>query len=144
MNMFARRVEPVAPVLPNPATMSEEVAGFIDNMARQREELVFFRSETDTLQNELKVAHEHIRRLEAELTDVRDQRDFLQRHDTAMLTSLHNIKVLIDASLASAKAQAYAPPGTGQQDHTQEKIDDAVAQLAQKLAAEQTTEQAGA
>ena len=103
----------VTPLPQQQPTVTPEVQAFINSTTRQRQELQYLQSENAQLQNDLKLAHERIRMLDSELTTVRADRDFLQRHDGAMLTSLHNIKVLIDASLASARDDAYAPPGSG-------------------------------
>lgn len=116
MSMFARKIEPIVAEFPKPApAMSEEVAGFIDKMNRQREELAYFKSECTTLTNELKLANERIQRLDAELVDLRDQHWRLLRHDTTLTGGLDQIKVQIVALLENSKKSEYAPPGTGTQ-----------------------------
>lgn len=139
---FLRR-EPQPPALPETQpTVSPEVQAFIDSSARQREELAYLRSENDALNLEVRVSHERIRMLESELTEVRAARDFFQRHDGDMMKALGIIKGVIVAEEANARANAYAPPGTGQLDRSRQGDDLAagVAALAQKLAPEQPHE----
>lgn len=140
---FLRRSPAVPPLpVPQPREASPETTAFLDSVTRQREENAYLRSELETVTRENKLAHERIRMLESELTAVRADRDFLTRHDASMLTSLRDIKALIVMAEERAKAEAYAPPGSGTQDTTQQADELAagvaagVADLAAKLAPE--------
>lgn len=135
---------PTVPPLPTPQPReaSPETTAFLDSVTRQREENAYLRAELENVTRENKLAHERIRMLETELTEVRADRDFLTRHDASMLTSLRDIKALIVMAEERAKAEAYAPPGSGQQDHSQQgdELAAGVADLAAKLAPETRTD----
>ena len=134
---FLRREEPQPPAMPQTQpSVSPEVAAFIDSTTRQREELAYLRSENDTLNRELRLANERIRMLDEELTHTRNARDWFCRHDAFMLATLDDIEAMIVARKAKARAEAYAPPGSGQEDHTQngDELAAGVADLAAKLA----------
>jgi hypothetical protein len=103
-----QRAEPVPPVTPQP--VSPEVQAFIDMSTRQREDLQYFQLQCQHLENELKLTQERLRSTEIELQTVKADKDFLQRHDASMLTGLHDIKVLINATEQRALASAVAPP----------------------------------
>ena len=133
--------EPIAPRLP-PAVRPEDrrqmTLDFMDSVDRDREENAYLRSEVEQLRVELKVAREEVRNLDRELNFVRDDRDRLLQHDTAIMTSLENIEALIVAAKAKARAEAYAPPASGTQQQPEETEQDRqiTAGLAERLAPE--------
>lgn len=109
-------MEPIVAPLPREnAIMTPEVAAFVDATTKQREENAYLRGEVDQLTRDVRLAHERVRMLESELTEVRADRDFLQRHDAEIMNGLEVIETVIIAQKAKARASAYAPPGTGQQ-----------------------------
>lgn len=137
---LSRDRNPAVPALPvpQPREATPETTAFLDSVNRQREENAYLRSEVEQTSRELKLAHERIRMLETEITNVRADRDFMTRHDASMMTSLRDIKALIVMAEERARAEAYAPPGSGQQDHTKaaDELAEGVAELAKKLAPE--------
>ena len=117
---------------------SPEVASFIDHTTRQREELAYFKHHAGQIEQDLKVANERIRMLERELEWLRDERDQLYRHDHNMLGGLGAIKAASVNLEEQSRAQAYAPPATGQQQQPEETEQDRqiTAGLAERLAPE--------
>lgn len=136
------RIDPPVPSVPRPSPppRSAAVAEWIDYDERQREENAWLRSENAELKTDLKVAQERLRDVEAELTHVRNERDWLTRHDAKMLSTCEDVMALITARLKDARAHAFAQPGTGQQEHEQptERDDQIIENLATALAPERT------
>jgi len=138
----AEKQEPSMPRLP-PAVRPEErrqlTMDFVDSFDRTQEENTYLRSENDQLRVELKVAREQVRNMERELNFVRDDRDRLLEHDASIMTSLENIEALIVSAKAKARAEAYAPPGSGPHQPPEETERDLeiVKGLAERLAPEQ-------
>ncbi len=115
---------------------SPQTTAFLDSVEQQAQELAYFRSHNAQLENDVKLANERIRSLESELYEAKEDRDFLQRHSTTMLTSLHNILTIIVAAEKSAREHAFAPPGSGTQRPAEndERDQQIVEGLAAKLA----------
>jgi hypothetical protein len=136
------RVEPHLASLPeaNGAPVSPEVAAFIDSTTRDRQELAYLRSHAAQLENDIKVANENNRLLREELTHVRNERDWLTRHDAKMLSTCEDIQALIATRLKDARAHAFAQPGSGTQEQAQptERDDKIIENLAASLAPERT------
>lgn len=136
--LVRNRREPATPPLPVviPDAELPEVKAFVAASARQREDLAFWKSEAEQVGRDLRLANERIVRLTAELNEVKHERDWLRLHDNSMINSLDDIEALIARAKSKARAEAYAPPGSGQQDITQQGDDLAagVSELAAKLA----------
>lgn len=136
--------EPRLPQLPAQPPRSEAVAAWLGEHEKLEHECAFLRDDNARLSNGLKVANEHIIMLKDELNAVRDQLDYIVRHNGSIMTSLDNIETLIIAAKKKARAEAYAPPGSGSDTtsertaEAQEKIDEAAAKLAAQLAPEGT------
>jgi chromosome segregation ATPase len=115
----------------HPEELRKSASKFMNDYDGLLEENAYLRSEKDMLERELKLAREQVRGLDRELNFVRDDRDRLLQHDTAIMNSLENIEALIVSAKNKARAEAYAPPGTG----TQEPADPLPAEAQQELAA---------
>lgn len=113
--------------------VTPEVAAFIDSSKRLREDLAYYKSHSAQLENDVKFANERIRSLEVELDYVRDERDRLYRHDHNMLGGLGAIKAAIVNLEEQSRAEAYAPPGSGQREPEQPL--DAAAEAGLKIVA---------
>jgi hypothetical protein len=114
---------------PAPQPVSPEVQAFIDMSTRQREDLQHYQSRCQQLENELKLTSERLRSTEIELRSVKDDKDFLMRHDSSMLTGLHDIKVLIIATEERARANAVAPAAPPRGNEGALDLDEAVAEI---------------
>lgn len=132
-----RGKEPVPPPLPRvPQEKRRQLAmDFMDDVDRQREECAYLRTENDQLRVENKVLREQVRLLQDELNFVRDQLDRVGTHDKLMLGGLGAIKAAIIDLEQRSRAEAYAPPGSGNA-QTEAAIDNAAAELAKQLAPE--------
>lgn len=136
---FLRKQEPAPPPLPRvrqPEEMRQMALDFMSDVDRQREENAYLRSANEQLRVDLKAALENARMLESELAYVRDERDQLYRHDHNMLGGLGAIKAAIINLEQQSRASAYAPPGSGTEDHTKQgdELADGVAKLAATFA----------
>jgi len=135
------RLEPMLQPLPGEnGPVTPEVQAFIDSTTRDRQELAYLRSHSAQLENDIKVANENNRLLREELTHVRNERDWLTRHDAKMLSTCEDVMALISARLKDARAHAFAQPGSGQQEQEQptERDDEIIENLAASLAPERT------
>ncbi len=104
------------------------------------EQLAYFKDRATHLENENKLNIERIRDLEEELTHTRNARDWFCRHDATMLATLDDVEALIAARKSKARAEAYAPPGSGAQETEPMTAEDEqrVTDLARALAPEKT------
>lgn len=136
------RHEPTPPALPPQEAPGrpKAVLDFLETTDRMREELAYFKSHAAQLEMDLKVANENGRLLREELTHVRNERDWLTRHDAKMLSTCEDVMALITARLKDARAHAFAQPGSGQQEqeHPTERDDKIIEGLAATLAPERT------
>lgn len=105
------------------ADMPDEVKVWAASQIRRGQELTYFRTHSAELENDIKLANERIRMLESELNFIRDDRDRLQTQLASILRSFRNIKVLIMDSEADARAEAYAPPGSGTEPGPERPLD---------------------
>lgn len=102
------------------------------------DELAYFKDRAAHLENEQKLNIERIHDLETELTHARNRGDWYCRHDAFMDATLEDVLALIVARRKQARAEAYAPPGTGAADHSAQGDDlaEGVADLAKTFAPE--------
>ena len=130
--------EPIVPRLP-PAVRPEDrrqmTMEFMDNFDRTSEENAYLRSALEQSQIELRAEREIRRSLEREMDFIRSDRDRLLEHDASIMNSLENIETLIVSAKAKARAEAYAPPGSGTQGQTEPTVQDQkiIEGLAEKL-----------
>lgn len=116
-SFLKRKQEPSLPALPPEDTMSQRPKAVIDFLTatdQMREENAYLRAENDQLKRELGITNEHRRSLASELAEIKRDKDFLQRHDAMMLGGLDDLEVLIINLKERSRAQAFAPPGSGQ------------------------------
>ena len=131
-----RMTSPTPPSYNKPPEVTPEVAAFVDANARAVAELARLKSENEQMKYELKIADERVRMLDAELTHVRNERDWLTRHDAKMQATCEDVASLINSRLKDARADTYAQPGSGTQEQQETSSWDEVMikGLAQKLA----------
>ncbi len=136
------RNEPAPPALPplDSSGRPKAVLDFLETTDRMREENAWLLSENAELKNDLKVALARLHDVEGELTHVRNNRDYFCRHDRAVVATLEDVQALIGARLKSARAEAYAAPGSGAQEPEQPdpRDDRIIENLAATLAPERT------
>ena len=109
--------EPIMPTIPQPepSHRPKAVVDFLTATDQMREELAYFKSHAGQLEVDLKFERERNRSLESELAHVRNDRDYLCTHDATMLAGLRHLKIIINDLEEQSRAQAYAPPGSGQE-----------------------------
>jgi len=98
------------PQINGSATITPEVAAFVDATTRQREMMEHYKTRSAQLELELRSAHERITDLEHELMFQREDRDRIYRHDVSIMTSLYNIEAMIIDCRRRAAAEHHAPP----------------------------------
>jgi hypothetical protein len=145
------KVDPKMPPLPqSPKPSTPAALAWLDEFETMKQDNAFLREEVNRLGNALKVANETNKLLKDDLVDLKNAHYRVLRHDMVMAGGVEQIVILASALLESARAESFAPPGSGvdpaaeRTAEAQKQIDDAAAQLAQKLAPEQPQEQANA
>lgn len=101
---FLRR-DPTINSIPAPTPAMPKTAGaiaFLDEHETMRQDLAYYQQQCELLSKDVKVANETIRRLETELTYLRDDRDLIYCHDKQITKSLRIIANIINDELVSA------------------------------------------
>lgn len=134
------RQQPPALTNGQPRPMHPKAIEALSDWNTDLEQLAYFKERTAHLENENRLNAERIRDLEEELTHTRNSRDWFCRHDASMLATLDDLEALIVNRKSKARAEAYAPPGSGAQESEPMTADDEqrIAELAAKLAPEKT------
>lgn len=107
-----KRAEPMLEPLPSHDGDDDpaEVKAWLASARTVREERAFYRDQCAHLSNELRLQQESNRRLTAELTDVRKQRDVYQAYALGIRKGLKTIRLLIDAEDAAAEQHPIPEP----------------------------------